>query len=225
MKVRYWVLEKVLAQSSTELDIINHAISNDNIAWVNTPRRLMFWHQKLKSQFSGKGPLFVTNFGGLWGLACNAIHFIDLVAWWSDESLVSVDTTGLDQNWFESKRDGYFEVTGKLVAHFSGGAILELNASSILPAKPLHVELSDGVSWEIDEAVGHAFNINGQQINGQIEFQSMLSGRLVDDILLRGRCNLPTLRESSAMHVVFLDAMLAHWNLSQNRKCLGVPIT
>lgn len=66
---------------------------------------------------------------------------------------------------------------------------------------------------------------NGDHIDGRFEFQSQLSGRLVDDILLRGQCDLPSLEESAAMHAIFLQAMLKHWNLSQNRNDDCVPIT
>ena len=48
VNVNYWVFEKVLAQSRQELDLIEYATSNAKNAWVNTPRRLMTWYQKLK---------------------------------------------------------------------------------------------------------------------------------------------------------------------------------
>ena len=48
VSVRYWILEKVLAQSKQELDLIENATTNAKGIWVNTPRRLMAWHQQLK---------------------------------------------------------------------------------------------------------------------------------------------------------------------------------
>ena len=223
--VRFWVLEKVLAQSRTELAVIKSAVSSSDGSWVNTPRRMMKWHQSLGKAFTGFGPLSVSYSGGLWGLACNSIHFIDLVAWWSGESLISVDTRGLDHYWQESKRAGYFEITGELVAHFSDGTSLSLRSEVDSEAKPLRIELSNGVIWKIDEPAGTARSSNGEHIDGCIEFQSQLSGRLVDNILQNCTCELPLLDESAAMHAMFLDAMLNHWNLSQNRNDDRVPIT
>jgi len=222
--VRYWVLEKVLAQSSEELKAIQSALVRCEGAWVNTPRRMMSWHQSLKIAFASHGPLEVSYSGGLWGLACNSIHFIDLVAWWSGESLVSVDTSGLDYHWYKSKRAGYFEITGELVAHFLGGTSLRLSSKDA-QAQPIQVALSDGLVWEIVESACTAHSSSGEQLDGRIEFQSKLSGRLVDDILQNGACDLPSLSESSKMHTIFLDAMLEHWNLSQNRNDGRVPIT
>ncbi len=223
--VRYWVLEKVLAQSSEELVAIQFALAGCKGAWVNTPRRMMSWHQSLKIAFAGRGLREVSYSAGLWGLACNSIHYIDLVAWWSGETPVSVDASGLDHHWSESKRAEYYEITGELVVHFSGGTSLRLSSREVAHVQLIHVTLSDGVVWKIDESAGTARSSSGERVDGRIEFQSQLSSRLVDDILQRGECDLPSLDESVLMHVPFLDAMLAHWNLSRNRNDERVPIT
>ena len=68
------------------------------------------WHQELRNAIgSNQVKVYVGN--NFRGLACNSVHFLDLVLWWSDEKLVSVDTSCLDITWFESKRPGFFEIT------------------------------------------------------------------------------------------------------------------
>lgn len=225
LEVRYWVLEKVLAQSVYEVEIIDQAVSLSEGAWVNTPRRMMAWHQSLRNAFKFKGPIEASYSGGLWGLACNSIHFIDLISWWMSEELKSVEVGGLKPDWFESKRAGYFEVTGNLVAHFSAGSSLTLGSYEQVGAQPLRIDLADGIQWDIDEWNGVAVSTNGDHISGCLELQSQLSGRLVDDILSCGRCELPTLQESAPMHEIFLEAMLKHWNLSEKWSAVRVPIT
>ena len=64
--VRYWVLEKVLAQSESGLDEIVSNTRNSSGAWVNTPRRMMPWHQQVKSQLGLKQPMTLEVQGGLW---------------------------------------------------------------------------------------------------------------------------------------------------------------
>jgi len=221
----YSVIEKVLAQSPQELEEIYKATADAKASWVNTPRRLMAWHKALKSVFSNNGPIRVLKDGGLWGLACNAIHFIDLVSWWSGESLIAIDTSELDSGWISSKRVGYFEVTGVLVAHYSGGS--ELIMSSREPASQgvLQVNITNGDCWLIDEANGSAQSSTGIHINGRLEYQSELTAPLVNEILTNATCCLPTLKESSAQHAIFLDALLNHWNRSHNSNDKRVPIT
>ena len=46
--VNYWVLEKVLAQNEYDLDKLISNINIKSTAWVNTPRRMMSWHKKIK---------------------------------------------------------------------------------------------------------------------------------------------------------------------------------
>lgn len=224
-KPHYWVLEKVLAKSSRELDFIKASTAEAKGIWVNTARRLMTWQQQIKTQLAGQGPLCVTRSGGLWGLACNSIHFIDLVAWWTGESLVTVDSTSLDSQWFESKRPGYFEVAGELVARFSGGTVLVLHSQPDAAEEVIHVDLQNGAKWVINEGKGVACGPGDAVISGRVEYQSEMTAPLVTEILTNGTCSLPTLQVSSAQHAIFLDAMLTHWNRSQNRNAQEVPIT
>lgn len=223
--VKYWVLEKVLAQSPKDSKRTASLIHRSAGAWVNTPRRLMSWHKSLKDQLASSSPLRVVKSGALWGLACNSIHFIDLVAWWTGETLVSVDYSGLSQDWFESKRPGFYEVTGDLIATYSGGSVLTLRSDPEAQDDRLTVETSQGVVWTIDESKGVARSTEGTKVLGQLEYQSALTPRLVTGILEKGSCELPTLEESAQMHCIFLDAMLKHWNDSRGVNDTHVPIT
>lgn len=224
-KVSAWILEKVLAQSSQQVEQIERALAGQAQVWVNTPRRLMVWHQAIKEQLLASDPatLRVRMTGGHWGLACNAIHFIDLVSWWTGASVDGVDGRGLG-DWQPSKRSGFQEVFGSLVVNFRDGSSLELSCNhSDVPFR-IEVETPEG-TWLIDEAAGKAVGPSGQEIAGQLNFQSALTAPLVEQILAAGCCGLPRLADSAAQHRPFLDALLQHWNHSQSREDLVVPIT
>ena len=49
--VRYWVLEKVLAQAAAQLDRLKLATRDAEGVWVNTPRRMIHWHRALARAF------------------------------------------------------------------------------------------------------------------------------------------------------------------------------
>ena len=224
-EVSAWILEKVLAQSSQQVDQIERALAGHPRLWVNTPRRLMAWHQEIKAQLLSSGPaaLRLRMAGGTWGLACNAIHFIDLVCWWTGASVDVVDTRRLG-DWQPSKRSGFQEVFGCLMVNFHDGSTLELICNQSDTAPRIEVETPEGI-WLIEETAGKAVGPSGQQIAGQLSFQSALTAPLVEQILTFGRCELPSLADSAAQHRPFLDALLQHWNHSQSRQDLAVSIT
>ncbi|MDA7697754.1 hypothetical protein N8796_00925 [Candidatus Pelagibacter sp.] len=221
----YWVIEKVLAQSKKELDIIQVATTHAKEVWVNMPRRVMSWHQKLRLKFYQKGPLKVKNTGGLWGLACNSIHFIDLISWWTGESLLSLNTSKLNNTWLKSKRLGYYEVSGELLATFSNGTQLILESQLDAKEDIMKIEIKNENTWVIDEINGVAHDSKKNVLEGKIKLQSELAGPMIAKIFSSGTCELTPLKESIAQHEVFLIAMLKHWNTSNKCNDELVPIT
>lgn len=223
--VKAWVLEKVLAQSSSQVDLIERALLGHAKAWVNTPRRVMNWHKQIKDKLvcNGIESLRVKVVGGNWGLACNAVHFIDLVSWWTGATVVGVDCRGIE-GWQPSKRPGFQEAFGCLMVQFRDGSSLELSCDQSDAPSQLKVETSEGI-WLIEESAGNAIAPSGEEIAGQLSFQSALTAPLVEQILAVGHCELPSLAESAAQHRLFLDALLQHWNYSQSRHDMAVPIT
>lgn len=223
--VKAWILEKLLAQNCEQLDQIEQDLVGHRHVWVNTPRRLMGWHQAIRSQLlpAGPAPLRVRVSGGSWGLACNAIHFIDLVAWWTKTSVQSVNPAGLD-DWVQSKRAGFHEVFGSLGVTYTDGSELELYCHSGAEHIQITFDTPQG-QWVIEESAGRVVGPNGQQLSGQLIFQSALTAPLVKQILSEGRCDLPTFAESTVQHRLLLAALLKHWNQSQGCQNSIVPIT
>jgi hypothetical protein len=224
-QVKAWILEKVLAQNCEQLDQIEQALVGHRQVWVNTPRRLMGWHQAIRSQLlpADPAPLQVRVSGGSWGLACNAIHFIDLVAWWTQASVQSVNAAGLG-DWVLSMRAGFREAFGCLSVSYADGSELELCCHSGAEPTQITVATPQG-AWVIEESVGRVTGPVGQQLHGQLSFQSVLTAPLVKQILQESRCDLPTLAESTAQHRPLLTALLKHWNQSQGCQDSIVPIT
>lgn len=223
-KVNAWILEKLLAQSSHQLDQIVGRLEGHNQVWVNTPRRLMVWHKLIKDQLlkSGKS-LKVRSSGGDWGLACNAIHFIDLVSWWTGSQVLNIDWQGLG-GWKPSKRSGYMEVFGTLIVNYQNGSSLELCCDQGNSNLQIEAVTPEGI-WTIIEAEGKAIDPSGHKFPGELSFQSALTAPLVNNILSHGQCDLPSLVDSAAQHRPLLDALLQHWNESQGVQDLVVPIT
>lgn len=222
--VGFWILEKVLAQNEADLEIIYKQVKECSGAWINTPRRMMSWHQQIKKSLYNGTPVNLEVKGGDWGLACNAIHLIDLVAWWTGESLQSVDVSGLNSEWFESKRKGYWEINGTLEACFSKGSSLKLTSESNNNPVTMIAHEQD-LSWHINEIDGVAKCSNGEEIVGRLQYQSEITAQIIESIINEGRCSLPTIDESISQHRVFLKSLQQHWDRASTKNSDSVPIT
>lgn len=222
--IKYWVLEKILAQNSQELDEIMDATKHCKGAWVNTSRRMMKWHRQIKSHLSGTNSLSLSVEGGAWGLACNGIHFLDLLSFWSDEKLQSINHVDLDSQWFLSKRLPFMEINGGYTAQFSRGSVASLICHSV--KSPVVIKLLDGNNqWIIDEVSGTAIRSDGIILSGKVEFQSEMTSRLIESILTKGECDLPNIIESSSMHKIVLETLLTDFNEKNGNNSLRLPIT
>ena len=222
--VRFWIFEKVLAQSERGLDQLRSHVQDASRAWVNTPRRIMPWHRRIRAELAGTGPMRLEVTGGQWGLACNAVHYLDLLAWWAGETIERVSAQRLDPVWFESKRPGFMEVSGTLEAWYSGGSRALLTAVSV--AGPVSITVSNARDrWELDETQGIARRSDGFEIRGRLDYQSDMTADLVASMLAQGACGLPGLEESIAIHRPFITALREHWSRAGNAAAASVPIT
>ena len=186
INAKYWKLEKVLAQSSFQLKNIQDCLAGHPSVWVNTARRIMPWHQKIKSYLmeTGFNSLDVRVRGSSWGMACNSIHFIDLVCWWTGASIVSVEIDQLD-NWIPAKRKGFYEVNGILSVRFSDFSSLVCECSHGDPSCQIEVKTPCGFLL-IDESVGLASSSIGLEISGEVPYQSSLTTTLLTQLLDSG---------------------------------------
>lgn len=223
--VKNWIIEKVLAQNNNELLKLSNLIKFQKNCWVNTPRRIMPWYKKIKSKIGNVEKLNVTVTGGNWGLACNSIHFIDLLEWITGENVISINTRNLDKIWIKSKRIGFYEITGKLIVNFSKGSVLNLKCSKNND-NPIVIKLKDkNYTWLINESKGIAIRSDNYIINGDLVYQSKLTPKLVNNILLNKKIELTNLFESINQHSQFLSQLLLHWNKYMPQKKYKLPIT
>ena len=102
----------------------------------------MPWHQKIKSYLmeTGFNSLDVRVRGSSWGMACNSIHFIDLVCWWTGASIVSVEVDRLSINLgYLLNEKGFYEVNGILSVRFSDFSSLVCECSLWNPSCQIEV--------------------------------------------------------------------------------------
>lgn len=225
------VLEKVLFQTIKEYEIIEKLLIDTNTAcWVNHPRRMFPAYKELKSELREANQVSYNFQGGDWGLACNSLHFIDHLSYLTDSSNLIVNNQFLDNKIYNSKRENFVEfnglLTGKLDNHTFSLYCNEEKTSGTLSI------VSDILTANIDEAKGELTvsrkkdNWNNELIQTKIiYFQSELSSRLIEDILIKKECSLPTFDDAKKLHIPFIKSLLNHMdkvNKKNNKLC---PIT
>ena len=216
--VEFWILEKVLTSSLDELSLFP---KNNNI-WVNTFLRSLKIFKYIKNTIS-KSNIKIYVSGGNWGLACNSIHYIDLISWMFNSSPNLVNIDRLDDEWFSSKRKGFYEVNGTLYLEYPDNVTLTITS-----------DFSENdliILFESDTCL-YSYNlINGEfKKNGILDsiilipYQSDMTKDIINEIINTKRSSLTPISESIEMHKLFLRAMGKSWKRS-NFKNKGFHIT
>ncbi|MCR5482416.1 MAG: Gfo/Idh/MocA family oxidoreductase [Clostridia bacterium] len=209
-RIENLILEKVLFQKPEDYSAIGELIEKSNCkAWVNCPRRIFdFYGEIRKSVLGQKIEVFVR--GNNWGLMCNTIHFVDLVAFLSGEQPQEIDVSGLDERLFDSKRDGYYEMNGCLEFKYSGGSTLSLACFEKTESGVAIEIVSGNQKWIIFEEEGRLCSFNNSQglkineIKIQVPFQSKLTA-LYAESLFEGRdLRLTPYEESARLHLALI---------------------
>ena len=213
--IDFVILEKVLAQSINAIIELKNIFLNKSTTWVNTFFRTIDYFKELKNK-SAIGPITLNVKGGNWGIACNTIHILDFILWWTGEQILNINTSDLDKQWKKSKRDKFWELNGTLVVNYSSGSIARLVSDDNDSNFIIEINTKENkwvINWDKDIE------------NGKIPMQSDRTHIIVENILINNKCGLPTLEQSSQLHNVFLEAMISHWNSSNNINTNKVPIT
>ncbi|MDO8269081.1 MAG: Gfo/Idh/MocA family oxidoreductase [Candidatus Levybacteria bacterium] len=233
-EIRFLILEKVLFPDIIAYQTIQkELLKTKTICYVNHPRRMIKEYQNLKKILKNDTKIFFQAVGSNWGIACNALHYIDLFEYLADSALLSIDCNTLDSNIFESKRKGYIEMSGTIKGVLENGS--EFLISSLISDKshaPTICLMNAEKKILIQESNNSQINIYDAkdnfsltQIKFSFPFQSKLSGILIEEIVKNGTCSLPTYEEAAHTHKLFISATLTHYNSVTNIYNTSIPIT
>ena len=228
--VQYWILEKLVTNDPAELPLFLECTSHSDSAWVNLPYRIMGWHQAIKRQLVGRGPCRVNLDGTNYGLLTNVIHYLDLIGWWMDTSIIDVTFASDTEGFFWSKRTGYIESNGIFHASFADGTVVTMRCRSEPYVEYSGVGLtfdisSPGGEWHVDERLGIMSDSAGHETHGRIELQSEMTASVVSQVLDGADCGLPHLSEVVLLHQKILSAIQGQWQASPLSEAKLVPVT
>jgi len=222
-KVNYWILEKILATSLADLNDLRSLTMDSLNSWVNTPMHAWPLYKYLLTKYTSPNNV-KANFLNFNGLACNSIHYIDFVSRWVNSEIEMVDLNSLKERWIPAKREGFFEIEGKMSVNFKDGT--SLNMTSKIEGKDYVVEIVvDGETWLINENAGYATCSNGNEIFEKTLLQSELTAIFLEQIFKTGNCDLPTIEQSIDQHIPIIQALKDHWNQFMITEIDRLPIT
>lgn len=230
-KVSNLILEKVLFQKISEYTEIEQILKDtDTKCWVNHPRRMYPTYKALKKEFQDANQISYSFHGGDWGLGCNALHFIDHLAYLSGEKSLEVSNIFLDNYIYDSKRNNFIEFNGLLVGKLGNHTFSLYSNKEMMPST--FTISSDNVIVRIREPEG-VMEIARKKNNWEWEttkekiiyFQSELSQVLIEDILIKDICFLPTYQEAMELHIPFIKCLLNHMEKVSGKEHTLCPIT
>jgi predicted dehydrogenase len=209
VKVRHIIMEKFLFNDSDHFALAGALIAKQGVrAWVNTPRRHFEFYRELREQSNGEQLLQFTVDGGDWGLCCNSVHFIDLLQFLTGTTQVRTLRTRLDEGVMQSKREGYVELSGEIFGELGNTTFTVRSVRG--STKPITVILhyksqtylvveGEGVLWRIAHGAVESSRF-------RIPYQSEMTGKIVDQLLTTGYCDLTPYDDSVAAHLPLLFA-------------------
>lgn len=220
--IKFCILEKLLAQNLNDLNKFKLIFKNIENCWVNTPMHEWDLYIKFKKKINIDNVSKI-EFNYFDGLACNAIHFIDFVSTWKKQLPKNLDTSKL-KNWYKSKRNGFFDVYGKLIIVYPDNTILVLKSYKNKKNYHCHVYEKNN-KWTLIENEKKFYSTNGFKQTGVVEYQSQLTSKIIKKIIKSKKCELPKLDWSIECHIPFLKSLLKYWNSSYNTNIKNLPIT
>lgn len=223
--VEYLILEKFLFPRLSDYPEISNLIKEKNVkTWVNCPRRMWDGYLYIKSLIN---PLESINFsyeGGEWGMCCNTIHFADIFMFLNDEDTFICNIDNLKPLIVDSKRSGYVELYGTEIFTTPKGNKLSLTSLPEKESPALSVIENGDLKIEYFESKGEVI-VNGKKSVFPVQYQSNLTGAVLDDLFTIGDCKLSTYERSAAYHVEYLSKISSFINKIKGWTTDSCPIT
>ena len=203
--VKFWILEKVLTSSLKELSLF----PNNNNIFVNTFLRTLDVFKNIKNTIP-KNDVEIFVSGSNWGLACNSIHYIDLISWVFNKMPLGINSDQLENEWFNSKRKGFYEVNGTLKVTYPNNVQLNLTCNS--STDDLTIILTcESIRYEYNLITGELY-LNGVTLpKVLIPYQSEMTPVVINQINRTKKSFLTPISESIEMHRLFLDEIKKCW--------------
>lgn len=211
--VKVLILEKVLFPTIGDLGDVGRRLATQGVTgFVNCGRRTFPGYVALRHDLADEQINRIDVRGNRFGLASNAVHFLDLAEFLTGAGVVSVSASGLQPGSVPSKRPGSVEVFGTLSSELSDGSRIDIDCRDEDP-------ISVGVTIETDKRTVFvdetAAKLTAGGVTRDFAWQTVSATTWIyDDALRSGDCDLTPYADSARQHRAYLTALRPHLGLS-----------
>jgi len=217
--IKHAILEKVLFQDLQSYADASQLIKDANLnTFVNCPLRAYPFFKEIKRKYiSTRNRTRLQFVGGeRFGLACNSIHYLDLLNFLTEEKLENIDAQQLDDGYVVSKRRGNIEFTGVIKASYESGAYLTIESVKGSEQDSVFEITNGNYRILINESSAKYKVFEGEELledsGYKILYQSDLSHLMISQLEKTGMCELIAFQESVHLHKEMITKLLEHHN-------------
>lgn len=212
--IRYMIIEKILFQCYDDYDYVENLLNTKHVkTYVNCPYRYYPVYNKIKSIIGNRKFSFNLTTGGNWGLACNFIHYLDLLSFIGGYKDIEINVDKLNPEIIESKRPGYKEIHGTITGKLGNCTSFKMTLVKDRDAECIsYFETEDENILQLETKtelyhVGKSTQWEMKKELYDILYQSVLTQKYVEDLFEKGTCDLVTFEESKILHKAFIKPL------------------
>jgi hypothetical protein len=216
--INKFLIEKIISNSLGKiLELNTYAIKHKLNIWVNCKTRTYEIHKQIKDNIVNSNQscseIHFQCTSGNWGLVTNAIHAIDLFAFFDNTKSLTLKYSKFENNVYITKR-GTYDINGTLfgVSNTLSTLFIEFNSFSKSP-DTYSITTSNG-KFIVDHTNQITYsskpenNWTWHKENFEENiFVSHMSIKFITDITKNNCCDLPSLQESIISHEFLLSSV------------------
>jgi hypothetical protein len=230
--VKNLILEKVLFQRKNQYVEMDTFLKESSIpTWISCWMRTTNLFKQIKSALNLNDPIQMKVEGPRWGMGTTSIHFMDLLSFFAECNDFKFTDVRLENKVLDSKREGFKEFTGHLKGQNSREDSLNLICTNGKDG-PVTIEILNGAEKYLltTNFVDHFDLKSSNKLSSRLgkvslPYQSELTHIWVNDILIKGSCDLPIYANSTNLHLELIRVLTEHLEKITGKEIDACPIT
>lgn len=228
-KIKNIILEKILFNKIKSYKEAKYFINNKTNIWVNSLNRTYPITKLIKKKNKNFRLKYLSVKGNEWGLACNFIHFLDLINYFNYETKYSIVKNNLKKI-IKTKRKRFIDFLGNIKIKSEHGTNIFFESKKGKMNYQLKL-IFNNYTYLINEIKGEVIEINKKlKIRKKYIYKtplvSELTKKFAKQIYKNNRCELTDLETSIKLHFPLIKSFCKSYKkIKKIKKINSCPIT